>query len=438
MIAEPHKPPPDRVTRAAVVIFLGASLQFFYLKSGPLFATFDRNEPLLVGRALAERGEFADPFPSMPTGPTAHLAPAWPAVLAIFHLATDGSLKDVATLSILASSVLWGACLLALPVLSRDLFRSEVPGWIGVGIGMLPITPITPIWEAVPAAAALAWSCVAMTRLPAWGAGTIAGALAWLNPVAALGASTFWLFSPRRPTKAQVAGFAAMASFVVLPWIVRNYLVFDAFVPMRDNFGLELKMAFRDNATLTLLELIRTVEIPPHPNQSVEEACTLRDMGEVAYMKACGDEGRRWIAAHPRAAAGLVLKRAVLWWFPYREDLVPYPMLTCAVSLLGLVGLWMMRRQGLPLVAVAISFSVPYYLVQSCWRYAVPVVWIFTMGAGFVLWRLGSAAFEKFPGLRWKQEDEVDALQVRRLDFRAGDGNDLNPRAINRVDAATD
>jgi hypothetical protein len=410
MIPEPVQPP-DRIGRAAAVIFAAATLQFLYLNLYPRFTpAFERNEPMLVARSLAEHGAFADPYPSMATGPTAHLAPAWPAVLALFFLGSGGGVKEVSMLAILATSILWGVCLVALPVLSRDLWGTEVPGWIGVSLGFLPVIPATSIWEATPTAAALAWSCVAFTRLAPWGCGAIAGGLACLNPVAALSAVVYWLVEHRR-NRRQIGVFAAMAFIVVLPWMVRNYLVLGAIVPIRDNFGLELKMAFRNDAAITHLGLLRTVEKPPHPNQSEREACTLMSMGEVAYMNAARAEGLRWIRGHPVAAVGLILERTYLWWFPSREDLVPFPVLTCTITALGVLGLSMMGRLRLPLIALAVSFSVPYYFVQSSWRYAVPVAWIFLLGAGFAAWRAARLASSEMA----ESDEDIQPLQAKAV-----------------------
>src|SRR5512146_619934 len=55
------------------------------------FKTYQPNENLLnsaleslgIAHSLATTGRFADPFYSMPTGPTAHLAPLYPAILGL-------------------------------------------------------------------------------------------------------------------------------------------------------------------------------------------------------------------------------------------------------------------------------------------------------------------------------------------------------------------
>jgi hypothetical protein len=393
---------PDLVARAAIVTFASILLHFAYVTFEPRFTTGPlrqqwaqlATEPTAVARALSERGAFADPYATMPTGPTAHLAPAWPVALAVLFRLAHGDLASVSKLAFVATAVLWALTLLALPVISREIWGTEAPGLIGLWIGMLPLVPITPIWEAVPSAAGLAWGCVAMMRCAPRICGLIAGGLALLNPVAAHGMAVFWLVR-RRPGVKEVALFAAFGVLVVVPWIVRNFIVLGHFVPVRDNFGLEFKLAYRDQATLTLAELLNAKSTTPHPNESAAEGMRLRSVGEVVYMNACAAEAIGWIREHPGKAVRLTLQRAVLWWFPYRKDLVPYPLLTCAAAFLGLVGLSATPRLGLPLAGLLLSFSAPYYLVSSCCRYTVPVIWIFLLGVGFLSWRIAFLALGK-------------------------------------------
>ena len=72
--------------RSFVLIFLlGFSIRLFFLTQASERAILphDRWEDTAIATSLVERGEFADPY-MIPTGPTAHLPPLVPGILALF------------------------------------------------------------------------------------------------------------------------------------------------------------------------------------------------------------------------------------------------------------------------------------------------------------------------------------------------------------------
>ena len=72
--------------RAFIIIFLlGMTIRLFFLAKVPdnYILPHDRWEDRAIATALVERGQFADPY-MIPTGPTAHLAPIVPGVVALF------------------------------------------------------------------------------------------------------------------------------------------------------------------------------------------------------------------------------------------------------------------------------------------------------------------------------------------------------------------
>ena len=72
--------------RAFIIIFLlGFSIRVFLLIQVPerRILPHDRWEDTAIATSLVERGEFADPY-MIPTGPTAHLPPLVPGILALF------------------------------------------------------------------------------------------------------------------------------------------------------------------------------------------------------------------------------------------------------------------------------------------------------------------------------------------------------------------
>jgi 4-amino-4-deoxy-L-arabinose transferase-like glycosyltransferase len=72
--------------RAFIVIFLlSFSIRVFFLAQVPQrhILPHDRWEGTAIATSLVERGQFADPY-MIPTGPTAHLPPLVPGILALF------------------------------------------------------------------------------------------------------------------------------------------------------------------------------------------------------------------------------------------------------------------------------------------------------------------------------------------------------------------
>ena len=101
---------------------------------------------------------------------------------------------------------------------------------------------------------------------------------------------------------------------VISPWVIRNWVVFHAFVPMRSNFGAELYEAtifsndgFPWMATLPLAE-------------TAPEFRRYERLGEIAYSKQQGEIAKTKIHAHPGLFARNALRRVYFFWIS-----VPHP-----------------------------------------------------------------------------------------------------------------
>lgn len=111
---------------------LGAihALVLSFLCSGPAFSK--GFESLAIARSLATSGRFADPYMSLATGATAHVAPLYVLLLASL-IWTVGDARAMA-LVILLNAVLFGALLSLLPHLLHSSPNAR-----------LPVCP--PLWE---------------------------------------------------------------------------------------------------------------------------------------------------------------------------------------------------------------------------------------------------------------------------------------------------
>ena len=145
----------------------------------------------------------------------------------------------------------------------------------------------------------------------------------------------------RRALPVCVAGLAMAAA--MSPWIVRNYLVFHRFIPVRDGFGLELYIGNSGYSE-------RWVNSALHPNHSDAELAEYEQMGEIAYMAHKQRQAVDYIDAHKGWFAWMTVRRAIYLWTGYwsfdkayleQEPLDPPNILVAlTLSAAALTGLW--------------------------------------------------------------------------------------------------
>lgn len=358
---------------------------------------------------LREYGEFANPFMSMGTGPSAHLAPAFPAFLAaltwLFGTHAGGAFAFHAAAA-LAVSVLLGA----LPWAAAKLGYGLIPGILAAAAWLAGDLFLFPNWEAVYAGLLILSATVSFRGLAgaepprpgqALTLAAVASALLLLNP-ACLSVFACWFVWIAYKWKRALFRFPAIL-IVALPvaisavWIARNYAVFDRFVLIRDNLGIELAIGNNDCASFSLVANHLTGCFQRnHPNASEIEAVKVLLDGEVVYNDRRMHEARAWIGRNPGRFAGLSLERAAAFWVP-RESAGflsgvlergrrSERLMIFAMTLLSLAGLWFAARRDAASTAIMASwlavYPLPYYLVQFEDRYRYPIMWItFLLGA---------------------------------------------------------
>jgi hypothetical protein len=144
-----------------------------------------------------------------------------------------------------------------------------------------------------------------------------------------------------------LAAFLFLA--VISPWVIRNWVVFHAFVPLRSNFGAELYEAtifsndgFPWMATLPLAE-------------SAPEFRRYERMGEVSYSKQQGEIAKARIRAHPDLFARNALRRVYFFWIS-----VPHPTdAGVAVEAIRRINFSFLSFSGLLGLALAIRRRIP-------------------------------------------------------------------------------
>ncbi len=367
-----------------------------------------------VALNVAQRGTFADPFQALPTGPTAHTAPAYvmlfAAVAKLFGTGRVGA------------SVLWAlnvgflALQLALlPVLSGRMGLGVQTGLLAAVLAVL-IQPYRILiqWESIFTGALLVVLCIltldCVQAQPDWRHSALVGfvwGLAILaNPQCVLlllvwpylAAGENWRERWQEATRIMLVMLAG-AAVACLPWFIRNYQRFQAVFFIRDNFGLELYVSNNPCAQPTMLaNLVSGCHNQTHPNPNPEIAGEIIDNGEVQFNRDRLRQALAWIESNPRAFAWLTAQRFVRYWFPYLAS-YRYAIPMGIVSVLSLAGLALMRRSHRRafwmLSSALLVYPLVHYIVQFEARYRYPIFW-----ATFV-----PGAYAVVEVIRWSQRE---------------------------------
>ena len=338
---------------------------------GPSFETS------AVARSLATLGEFRDPF-GVPTGPTAHVAPVYPLILA----AAMRFLKQpelVVWSIILLNAALMGLTTALLPALSQQVLGRRAPGVAG-GILLALSSRLTPQWEATLAGFLLLAATLAILDRGPIAGGLWSGACILTSPLS-LPALAFLLISRGRR-------FLAVSSVLALcacaPWILRNWVVLGTPYFIRDNLGLELYVSNNTKAApeLVLNESLETM----HPSKNAAEAALVARLGEGPYNRMRLGDAFGWMRSHPRQLLKLTAVRAFYYWLPSPSEGWSAYGYWLATGL-GIAGAWLARRSRLAmlLAATAVIWSLPFLLIQTAVRYRAPSFWISALLSGIAI-----------------------------------------------------
>ena len=387
--------------RAFIIIFLlGFSVRIYFLAGVPerRLLPNDRWEDTAIATALVERGEFADPY-AIPTGPTAHLPPLVPGILALcwslFGMGLAGGYA-VWIFSITAFSTLYAM----LPWLGGELGLSRQAGVLaGIAGSLIVLRPgngeeLAGIFLGLVAIVFLRrWT----SGLGSFGAslliGAACGAAFHIQPVllpVVLGWMVFELWWSRDPRKWSLSAIMVLGMFIAcVPWGWRNYTVFDEVLFIRGNFGLELRMGNHDGATGAIDVMVPRGDFL-HPRAHAEEARLVQELGEAEYMRRARVEAIDWMRSHPGEFLRLTVSRFSQFWLgPFFQRRTALAI--TALTILALLGAWrslpaMTHPQRAALMMPLIWYPLIYYLVAYMPRYRVPLDWILFLLAGAAVW----------------------------------------------------
>jgi 4-amino-4-deoxy-L-arabinose transferase-like glycosyltransferase len=311
-----------------------------------------------VARALASGQGFASPYNGN-TGPTAALPPLYPLFVGeIFKL--FGIYTKASALVILAiQSVISAITVIPIYYIATRAFGARVAryaGWtwaffpyaIAISAGTIWSTSLSALMFAL-----LLWFAFHLEEGAGWLAwidlGMLAGLIGLNNPtilpLVAVLVIWVWVQLRREGKKCvpQALVAALIAALCIAPWVVRNYRVFNKFIPMRSNLGLHMYVG----NTLDTSEYWHAELDPPHSPRELNE---MMRMGEIAYMAHKKQQAFAFIKQHPGVYAYLCFKRVVDFWTgiwnlspKYLKDNLGESLsipLSTAVSIFAFIGLW--------------------------------------------------------------------------------------------------
>jgi hypothetical protein len=206
--------------------------------------------------------------------------------------------------------------------------------------------------------------------------------------IAGIAVAAIFAFRNLTPQRilAFVALFCVTSSVIFLPWAMRNDTVFGQPILFRTDAGLELAVAFREDAlnTKDAARNFSTTMQSIHPRVTMEAFDAMkRAGGEIKYSKTLGADALNWMANNPfgtlqlitRHIAGMLFPPAWYWtmWSDNSRATALKVYIHWIISGMGLGGIFLAcfaqdRRFQYP-IAMTVLTIIPYAFVQPTLRY---------------------------------------------------------------------
>ena len=364
-------------------------------------------EPVRIAKSLIEHGTFANPFFPLPTGPTAHIGPLYPALYAALW-AMFGSGRALWLSIRIVTVAAWALQWAMLPGLALKLGIPVRAGLIAAAIGaMLPMPGSCFKTEAIFTGLILVLLCYAVARARELPALATYMAISVLAGIGLLISPTIlvvllpWLFvlldpdARMRSWGVRVIPVAAAIVLIVSPWLVRNYRIFHAVFLVRDNFGTELAISNNDCASPWADEGRNSgCASETHPNGNRVLAEQVRDLNEYRFNQKQERLAVAWIRSHPARFIQLTAARILYFWVP------PISLasggfarvnafVSSLLSVLAAIGLVLMARRASygfwMLLPCFVLFPLVHYVVQVELRYRYPILWAILIAAAYAI-----------------------------------------------------
>lgn len=381
-----------------IILILAFGVRAYSVRNIPVINLLPNPDRELgaIATSLVETGRFADPY-MIPTGPTAHLPPIPPAILAFIYYWFGHT--NLAGYIFMGFTMVTSAVMYALlPWIADKLGVGKRAGFIGGLLGAFMVELEWPTHGEGLAAILLGLMLVAFLRR--WSKGKQPLRVAFVLGVGIgisfhvqpallpvfLGCLAFEIMSYQAKRKFAITGMLALGVVLAcVPWAWRNYTAFHDFFFIRDNLGLELRMGNHEGAAATIQMMDAQGQTLQHPRLILAEASKLKELGEIEYMRQALTDALTWIRETPLEFLRLSFMRLIHFWLgPFlhlRDGLI------AAISLLAILG----ARRVFPVLSLPqkwlmiiplVTYPLIYYLVPYMPRYRVPIDWILILLAG--------------------------------------------------------
>ena len=344
-----------------------------------------------VARSIALGQGFSSPYDGN-TGPTAWEPPLYPylmgGVFKVFGIYSRSSAWVLLSINSLF------ATLTCIPIfrIAQRTFGERIAYWSAIAWGLCPYVwywSVHWIWDTTFTPFLLA--CIFLLALelcdwPGWQGWALFGALYGIgglaNPtmLAFLPFAGLWIWRQRHRNGLTSLGGVVVASLVFFaalsPWVIRNYEVFDRFVFLRDDFGLQFRLGNWKGADGMLMAYLQ-------PNLNRGELEKFQSMGELAYAESCKREAFDWVRENPGRFAVISLKRFFYYWNGVpraTSSTSPVDFRTSAFLATSVLALWGLGRavsKKIPgawlFAGLILTYPAVYYFVYPHARYRHPI-----------------------------------------------------------------
>jgi len=326
------------------------------------------------------------------------MTPIYPGLLAaifrVFGVRTFESFVAAVALNILASAFV------CIPVFyaGKKIAGSAVgagAAWLWAIFPNAILNTFQSMWEASLAAllvALILWATLKLDEPRGWPAwfsyGLLWGATLMTNATIGgllpllLGWLAYRAWLAGRPWAGRLALSLAALILCCVPWTVRNYEVFHAFVPLRSVFGLQFYVGNNEHAQEVWLG-------EQHPIHDSAERAEYIQLGELAYMQEKQRQAFAYVETHPARVLRLMAGRFIATWSggtpsPLADFLrtpslwFRYVLLFNVLAALGALAgiIVLIRRRSpyrFPLAVFPVVFPCAYYVTLAYPRYRLPI-----------------------------------------------------------------
>jgi 4-amino-4-deoxy-L-arabinose transferase-like glycosyltransferase len=387
--APAHKSVGEFGTHTVAILALALSARllvlWFAVTQFPPNWVFSRGIELgTLAQSLVAGQGLSSPFGGS-TGPTALLAPGYPAIIAVLFR-MFGSFTFTAAIAVMLMQLVFSVTtVLLVMMVAQRCFDRPTADLAGVFWAVsLPLLWMPEIfWETclstllMMGMIALALRCEQAPSRCHWALmGAYCGLAALVNPalLMALLALLGWAAWQTRKTLRYSPLLSLLFLLLVFaPWPIRNARALGAFIPLRSTVGLELWMGNRAGATGFLDE-----SVFPLFNRGEYDEYVRR--GEAAYMRDKSELAWAYVRAHPSEFLRLNGIRFIRFWTGAgtQDGSVFFILHAVLTTTLGTAGAWRLwQRRHLSLAALFLLplmlFPLPYYITHAEFRYRLVI-----------------------------------------------------------------